>query len=166
MDTDAVLALNKTRESPLIVDPAIYAKKLGLGPEIASRADLGGEEISIESRVHPGHRVRIGDWDTGFSSDCIAIQHATGISIYDIFPEASEHSWLVKPDWLAARERLVETKQKFEATGYEWLVSQHSNEQLAAEEYEGTLKTIDVMIETIDYVIQSSSDEYLLDWSA
>jgi hypothetical protein len=112
------------------------------------------------------------------------MEHFTGKDLYFVFPEAEGNPAYFRPDWSASRRRLaaiLEALQKLNPAQIEdyhaqfvmphvpqFLLEKLEPTQLAsaAEVVAGELAQIEVMIETLDYVLNHDRpQEFLLRWS-
>jgi len=158
------------------------AFELGFSEEIAIDPNFGGEKISFPSKQHS--KFSVGGW-CSFSTTRELIEYFTGKNFYFVFPEAENNTTFLRPDWAASKKRLVnilnnlkklKPKQIENFHGEfvmpnvpQWLLEKMQPTRLAtaAEIFANALVQIEVMIETLDFVLDSDNPkEFLLHWSA
>lgn len=122
-----------------------------------------GHQVNLPSSRHPDSPLRIGDWEAGFSGIWDALTAATGRRVEIAFPDAHE-GWY-RPNWRYARAGLLDLLSQVQHIGVAGLVEPWG--EFASEQYGHSIEALEVMIQTIDYVLaQPNPDEFLLDWSA
>ena len=158
------------------------AVELGL-PETAARQSLyGGTHISFPSKKHPEWSV--GDWYS-LGGVFELLERYTQKNIYFVFPEAKGNPSFFRPDWSASRKRLAGILEELQTLNQEQI--ENYRRQLvmsnippsllqkvkptmlvsASEIFANKLGQIEVMIETLDYVLNNERpDEFLLRWSS
>jgi hypothetical protein len=138
---------------------AAKARELSLPEKIVDDVYFGGTQISFPSK-HPEWRV--GDWYS-FSTTRAIVEHFTGKDIYFVFPEAKDGPRYFRPDWALAKRGLGEILQelkKLEPAQLDNFISGLS------ESINHHLNQIEVMIETLDFVLNSNNpNEFVLLWS-
>lgn len=156
-------------------------KEAGLPEQKAEEGCFGGEEISFPSKQHPEWPV--GEWHS-FSTVRGIMEHFTGHDIYFILPEAKDVYGFFRPDWAASRKRLremlkelQELTQEQKEDYHDHFIKPHIPQNLAerwknVKQASGTeiiavcLAQMEVMIETLDFVLNSGNPrEFLLYWS-
>ncbi len=146
--------------TPRKVDIKAEARKLGLPETIVAEPGFGGRRISFPSAKHPEWPV--GEWYS-FGQIRAMLRSFFGKDLYFIFPEAKDIHGLFRPDWQEAKKRLVEILQELKdispATWNEVYPFDTQDRGLK-------LKQLEVMIETLDFVLNSDNPrEFLLFWS-
>lgn len=158
---------------------AAKAQELGLPKGIVEDHLFGGTKISFPSAKHP--RWPVGEWYS-FSTVREMMEYFTGDDFYFIFPEARGIHGLFRPDWAESRERLadfLEVLRKLESAQIEdfhkRFVQPHASpphlfpgvkRASVSEMFADNLAQIEVMIETLDLVLNSDNPrEFLLYWS-
>ena len=156
------------------------AQESGLSEGIAIDPNFGGTKISLPSKQHP--KWTVGEWYS-FGTARELIAYATGKDFYFVFPEANNIHGFFRPDWMAARKRLAnilgrikklnqaqieDFHSRFVMPDVQWLLKRVKPTQLASasEIFAGLVAQIEVMIETLDFVLNSENPkEFLLYWS-
>jgi hypothetical protein len=136
------------------------ARELGLPEWIVGQESFGGVNISFSSKQHP--QWMVGDWYS-LSTTRAIMERFTGKELYYVFPEARDGSRLFRPNWLDAKKRLTELLEALKK-----LESPQLDDFMAglSESLNHHLSQVEVMIETVDFVLNSdNSDEFLLLWS-
>jgi hypothetical protein len=138
-------------------------KELNLPEKIINDYSFGGTTIYFPSKRHP--QWTVGDWYS-FSTTLGIIEHFTGNDFYFVLPEAKgvhDGHGFFRPDWTAAKMRLagmLEELKRLEPAQLENYIPGLS------ESFDRHLSQIEVMIETLDFVLNSESPkEFLLYWS-
>ena len=168
VDTDSILKLSSFSDklgscenvSKAKAKLKAKARQLGLPEEIAIDPCCGGAKVSVISK-------RFSSWDIGTWAGLDVIlaitSHFLSKDVYFIFPEAEGDPQFFRPDWCAAKVRLSEILQelkKLKPAQLESFIPSYW------ELFENDLKEIEIVIETIDYVLsQSDSKQFLLCWS-
>lgn len=136
------------------------AKQMGIQEKAINEGCFGGEKISFPSKQHPEWPV--GEWYS-FSTVRGIIKHFTGHDIYFIFPEAKDVYGFFRPDWAAARLRLAQVRDELKKVKTLQLESYTPG---LRESFDGYLAQLEVIIETLDFVLNSGNPrEFLLYWS-
>ena len=156
------------------------AQELGLSEEVAMDPNLGGTKISFPSKQHP--QWPVGEWYS-FSTVRELIAYATGKDFYFVMPEARNIHGFFRPDWMTARKRLAnilgrikelnqtqieDFHSRFVMPDVQELLKKMKPAQLASasEIFARLVAQIEVMIETLDFVLNSgNSKEFLFYWS-
>jgi len=188
LDTEAILKFSAASRQPWSFEAGAGARlkarahELGLPESILPAPYLGGTPVTFPSKKHPNWQV--GEWASfGITRELIA--HFTGKSIYFVFPEAEGDPSFLRPDWVSSKERLVDILQEVQILNSDQIEYFHAlflrphvpahllarvkPEQLAtpSEIFARQMEQIDVMIETLEYVLNHDSPrEFLLRWSA
>jgi len=140
---------------------AAMAQYLGIPERILTHGSFGGEHICFPSKINP--QMPVGDWYS-FSTTRALMEHFTGKDIYYALPGAkADLHYFFRPDWAAAKgkfsEILLELK-KVETADLEKFCTGMSGS------FDHHLNQIEVMIETMDYVLSHTHpEEFLLCWS-
>jgi len=134
------------------------ARKLGLPETIVTEPGFGGKRISFPSAKHPEWLV--GEWHS-FGNVRAILRNFFGKDLYFLFPEAKGIYGLFRPDWLEAKNRLMEILQELnEISPSTW------QEVYPYATRDNAVKKLEVMIETLDFVLNSGNPrEFLLYWS-
>jgi hypothetical protein len=162
VDVDAILKLAQFSEDPATSKTpgaiAAKARELGFSEKIISEPGFGGTQISYPSKTHPEWPV--GEWYS-FGRIRAILRHFYGKDIYFIFPEAKDLHGLFRPDWEKAKNRLVDIFQELkDISPPTW------QEVYPFETPDSATKQLEVMIETLDFVLNSGNPkEFLLFWS-
>ncbi|HSY18993.1 MAG TPA: hypothetical protein VK815_11690 [Candidatus Acidoferrales bacterium] len=140
---------------------AARARELGIPEKILKHESFGGEHICFPSKANP--QMPVGDWYS-FSMTQTLMKHFIGKDIYFAFPEAGEDlHYYFKPDWAAAKGKLSEILKELKK------VEPAELEKFCfglSESFDHHLNQIEVMIETMDYVLSHPHpEEFLLCWS-
>jgi len=137
------------------------ARELGLPERVAAEQSFGGVNISFPSKLHP--RWMVGDWYS-LSTTRAIMQEFTSKDLYYVFPEAKTGSRLFKPNWSQAKERLTEILKVLRRASPEQLERFIAGLSDSFADYH--LSQIEVMIETMDFVLNSDNpNEFFLLWS-
>ena len=197
VDTDAILELSRLVEEPCNNKEfekwkankaerrqklSFRAKELGFPEKRFSQPGFGGIQISFPSAKHP--KWPVGQWYS-LSSVRELMEFFTEKNIYFVFPEAEGDPWFLRPDWAASRKKLVDILRELEGVtpahfqdyraqfakpNLPWdLLEKVKPEHLAtpSQMLAGDLAQIEVMIETLDHVLNHERPhEFLLRWSA
>lgn len=195
LDTEAILELSRSASEPWAFEAGAgkklraKARELNLSEGILAQSYFGGTGVSLPSRNHP-EGPPVGDWSS-FGGTRELMERFTGKDIYFVFPEAETigagHGFF-RPDWMAARTRLIEILQALRAVESAEIEDYHAQfvapqipqdllaqvkrlnpPQIAtpAQVFARELAQIEVMIETLDFVLSSENPrEFLLYWSA
>jgi hypothetical protein len=195
LDTEAILELSRFSGEPWAFKAGAGAKlkararELGLPEGILVQSYFGGTRVSFPSRKHPDGPP-VGDWSC-FGTTRELMEHFTGKNFYFVFPEASciraGHGFF-RPEWMASRAKLVGIRQAlrtvnsteiqdFDARFVKAQVPQDLLEKVKtlnpgqiaspSEVFARELAQIEVMIETLDFVLSCENPkEFLLFWSA
>jgi len=195
LDTEAILELSRFAGEPWAFEAGAGKKltakvrELGLPEGILSHSYFGGTGVSFPSRKHP-EGPPVGDWSS-FGGTRELMERFTGKDIYFVFPEAQAigagHGFF-RPDWMAARTKLIgilqalRTVKSADIEDYhaQFVTSQVPQDLLEqvkrlnpaqisspAQVFAGKLAQIEIMIETLDFVLNSENPrEFLLYWSA
>jgi hypothetical protein len=160
-DVEAILGLARRADearAPGKVDIKAEARKLGLPETIIAESGFGGTRISLPSKKDCEWLV--GDWHS-FGQIRALLRHFFGKDLYFIFPEAKGIYGLFRPDWQEAKNRLVNILQELkEISPSTW------QEVYPFDTSKRGLKQLEVMIETLDFVLNSDNPrEFLLYWS-
>jgi hypothetical protein len=160
-DVEAILklaCLADEARAHMKVDIKAEARKLGLPEAIVAEPGFGGTRISYSSAKNPEWIV--GDWHS-FGHIRAMLRHFFGKDLYFIFPEAKDIHGLFRPDWREAKNRLVEILQELkDISPATW------KEVFPFDVPDRGLKQLEVMIETLDFVLNSDNpEEFLLYWS-
>lgn len=137
------------------------ARELGLPEQIAEEPNFGGVNISFPSKQHK--RWLVGDWYS-LSTTRAIMEEFTGKELYHVFPEAKKDSRLFRPDWFEAKKRLAQILESLRQLAPEQLERFEPGLSDSFADYH--LSQIEVIIETIDFVLNSDNrNEFLLLWS-
>jgi hypothetical protein len=140
------------------------ACELGLPESIVGAYHFGGTEVSFPSKRFPDSRTVIGEW-TGAYTYYIDDENSqlTGRDLYYVFPEALGDPHFIKPDWAAAKSRMLEILTEFHNLD----VKKMETIDYKKEKFRCLAERMEIIIETIDYVMaQKNPDRFLLCWSA
>jgi len=193
LDTEAILELSRFAGEPWAFEAGAgkkltaKARELGLPEGILSKSYFGGTGVSLPSRKHP-EGPPVGDWSS-FGGARELMERFTGKDLYFVFPEAkgiNGHGFF-RPDWMAARAKLVGILQALRTVNSTDIEDYHARfvipevpqdllaqvkrlnpAQIAtpSQVFAGKLAQIEVMIETLDFVLNSENPrEFLLYWS-
>jgi hypothetical protein len=187
LDTEAILKFSRLSSESWAFEVGAGAKlkagarELGLPESIISEPYFGGERISFPSRKHP--ELPVGDWSS-FRSTRELIEHFTGKNFLFVFPEAEGSPAYIRPVWSASRKRLAEILEEVQKLNFRQIesfiavfVKPHIPPYLlerarpadcatTMELFAGYAAQIEVMIETLDYVLNDEHpQEFLLSWS-
>jgi len=195
LNTEAILELSRFAGEPWAFEPGAGKKlkakacELGLPEGILAQSYFGGTQVSFPSKRYP-EGPPAGDWSS-FGGTRELTERFTGKDIYFVFPEAeaigASHGFF-RPNWMAARTRLVGILQTLRTVKSAEIEDYHERfvkpevpqdllarvrslnpEQIASpsQMFAGNLTQIEVMIETLDFVLDSENPrEFLLYWSA
>jgi len=195
LDTEAILELSRFAGEPWAFEAGAdrklkaKARELGLPEGILAQSYFGGTGVSLPSRKHP-EGPPVGDWSS-FGGTRELMKCFTGKDIYFVFPEAEAigagHGFF-RPDWMAARTKLIGILQALRTVKPAEIEDYHAQfvtpqvpqdlleqvkrlnpAQIAtpSQVFGGGLAQIEVMIETLDVVLNSENPgEFLLYWSA
>ena len=188
LDTEAILKFSRFSSEPWALRAGASdrlkagARDLGLPESIICEPYFGGERISFPSKKYPKWPP-VGDWSS-FGTTRELIEHFTGKNFYFIFPEAECDPAYLRPDWSASRKRLVDILdviQKLHPRQMESFVGvfikpnipPYLLEKVKPTDYAtprqlvaGEVAEIEVMIETLDYVLDHEHPhQFLLRWS-
>jgi len=195
LDTEAILELSRFAGEPWAFEAGAGKKlkakacELGLPEGILAQSYFGGTGVSFPSRKYP-EGPPVGDWSS-FRGTRELMERFTGKGIYFVFPEAEAigagHGFF-RPDWTGARTRLVGILQALRTVKSAEIEDYHERfvklevpqdllekvrslnpAQIASpsQVFAGKLAQIEVMIETLDFVLNSENPtEFLLYWSA
>lgn len=137
------------------------ARELGFPETRFSQPGFGGTGIDFPSPHHPEWAV--GDWYS-LGTTCGIMKHFTGNDIYSVFPEAKDLHGLFRPDWSESRKQLMGILQELKRMKPAEIESFISG---LSESFDHHLNQLEVMIETLDFVVNSGNPrEFLLFWSA
>lgn len=188
LDAEAILEFARFAYDPSVLKPnsgvnlKAKARELGLPESILPMPYFGGERISFPSKKYP-EWPPVGDWSS-FRMTREIMEHFTGRNIYFVFPEAVGDPPLFRPDWTKSRRRLAEILEELQHVTPAQMEDYHAQFVLAeiaplierwksvprataAQIFTRQLAQIEVMIETLDYVINHERPrEFLLRWSA
>ena len=161
------------------------ACELGLPESIVDKDPYGGELVSAFSKKYPEREV--GEWHS-FATARELMEYVTGKNIYFVFPEAKGDPELIRPNWAKSKQRLNDVLSQLHKLGpaeieefYERFVIGDIHPEFlkkiqrvfpakstdASDSLAGYLAQIEVMIETMDYVLNHERpQEFLLRWSA
>jgi hypothetical protein len=195
LDTEAILKLSQFAGEPWAFEAGAGKKlkakahELGLPEEILAQSYFGGTGVSLPSGTHP-EGPPVGEWSS-FGGTRELMERFTGKDIYFAFPEAEAigagHGFF-RPDWMAARTKLIGILQALRSVKSAEIEDYHAQfvtpqvpgdlleqakrlnpAQIASpsQVFAGELAQIEVMIETLDFVLNSENPgEFLLYWSA
>jgi hypothetical protein len=143
---------------PEKVDIKMEARKLGLPETIVGEPGFGGTRISFPSTKYS--EWLIGEWHS-FGQIRAILRNFFGKDWYFVFPEAKGIHGLFRPDWRQTRNRLIQILQELKETSpATW------QEVYPFATRDDALKPLEVMIETLDFVLNSDNPrEFLLYWS-
>ena len=194
VDPEAILQLSRFAAEPWAFEPGAgeklkaKARELGLPEGILAQSYFAGTGVSFPSNKHP-EGPPVGDWSS-FSGTHELMEHFTGKDFYFVFPEAKgiDGNGFFRPDWMAARAKLVGILQALRTVKSAEIEDYHARfvtpeipqsvledvkrlnpAQLAtpSQVYARELAQIEVMIETLDFVLSSENPgRFLLYWSA
>ena len=83
--------------------------------------------------------------------------------IYYVIPEAKGDPQFIRPDWSAAKKRMIELLDEFQKLDLKCLAEFGDPER----EFKDHIENIMVIIETFDFVLlQTNPKQFLLYWSA
>lgn len=188
LDTEAILKLARCSSEPWAFEVGAalklkaIARDLGLPESIICEPYFGGEQVSFSSKKYPKW-PRVGDWSS-FSTTRQLIEHFTGKNLYFFFPEAEGDPTFFRPNWSESKKRLAATleviqglhprhMESFVGIFFEPNIPPYLLERVnpkdcasASELLAGDVAQIEVMIETIDYVLNHEYPrQFLLRWS-
>lgn len=194
LDTEAILELSRFSSEPWAFEAGAgeklkaKARELGLPEGILARSYFGATEVVFPSKQHP-EGPPLGEWSC-FGGTRELIEYFTRKEFYFGFPEAEGvrgHGFF-RPDWTAARAKLTEILQALRTVKSAEIEDYHArfvepqvprdllekvkslnSAQIArpSEVFAGRLAQIEVMIETLDFVLTCENPkEFLLYWSA
>lgn len=188
LDVEAILSFSQFSSEPWAFEPGAGvrlkagARERGLPESIITEPYFGGERISFPSKKHPTWPP-VGDWSS-FGTTREFIEFFTSKDFYFVFPEAKGDPAYLKPDWLASKQRLVEILDELSELRpaqielfFERFVKPNippyllekvppAQRATASELFSGHIAQIEVMIETLDYVLNHKRpQEFLLRWS-
>ena len=193
LDPEAILQLSRSAAEPWAFEPGAgeklkaRARELGLPEGILGQSYFGGTGVSFQSSKHP-EGPPVGDWSS-FRGTRELMERFTGKDFYFVFPEARgiDGHGFFRPDWMAARAKLVGILQALRTVKSTEIEDYHArfvipevpqglfegvkrlNPALIAspsQVFAGKLAQIEVMIETLDFVLSSEAPgEFLLYWS-
>jgi len=163
VDTETILKLAQFSEVPVASRGegtlAAKARELGLSEKIIPQPGFSGTQISFPSTKHPEWPV--GDW-YNFGTIRAMLHNFVGKDLYFVFPEAKNLHGLFRPDWAEARKRLSEILQ----TLHRLEPAQWASVFGSGGRQDRGLNQLEVMIETLDFVLNSDNPrEFLLFWS-
>lgn len=138
------------------------AREAGLPEKIITDYSFGGAHVSFQSKKYPGWEV--GDF---YSLGPIRriLRHFTGQQMDFVFPEAKiihGHGFF-RPNWTDAKVRLTGILEKLKSLDSEQLYKVYPP---LSKSLDQELRQIGVIIETLDFVIESGDPkQFLLYWS-
>ena len=140
------------------------ARELGLSEMIVKDGVFGGKQITFPSKKHP--EWTIGDWYS-VSTLREIVEHFTGKNFYFAFPEAEGIHGLFRPDWETSRKRLVGILKELQGIDPRQFDAFNKEFVLQGQMFKGRMEQLEVMIETLDFVLNSDNPkEFLLYWSS
>jgi hypothetical protein len=188
LDTEAILKFSRFSSEPWAFEVGAGvklkagARDLGLPESIICEPYFGGERISFPSEKHPKWPL-VGDWSS-FGTTRELIRQFTGKDLYFVFPEAEGDPAYFRPDWSASKERLTDILNVIQGLHPRqmesfvdvfvkpnipsYLLERVKSTDCAtpAELWAGDVAQIEVMIETLDYVLNHEHPrQFLLRWS-
>jgi len=134
------------------------ARKLGFPEAIVTERGFGGTRVSFPSEKHPEWLV--GEWHS-FGNVRAILRNFFGKDLYFLFPEAKGIHGLFRPDWQQTANRLGEILHEVKQISLPtW------PEVYPYATRDNAVKQLEVMIETLDFVLNSDNPrEFLLYWS-
>jgi|GEM_PF-5233357 len=157
------------------------ADQLGFPKSRFAEPGFGGTPISFPSTRHP--KWPVGEWYS-FSTVRELMENFTGKNFYFVLPEAEGIHGLFRPNWAASRMRLAEILDALRKLTQKQVADFHARfvmaqippvflerwksvpRATATDIFEDCLAQIEVMIETLDFVLNSGNPrEFLLYWS-